>query len=382
MKAVKIITIISSSALAIVLIFLGIYNFAFRDKSADDSEISPANKPATETSDSGQNIQSNQKLAAFSEEAVLAPVLSAAGSSVKYYSAGSGKAFEIGVLDKTKRTVSETEIPNLEKVVWSPDQSKVLSKRANQSFYYFNYQNKEAKKLDDNITFAIWDNTGGKIIYLHHDPRQKMSALNISDPDGKNWKKLADLEHSNFKMATVPKSSSIAYWNAPDSRYETKLNLVPAIGGSPKLIFSQKFGADYLFSPEGGKILISHSKTQEAKEMQIATINLNGGEYQNLNIPTFASKCVWSKDGKTIYYALPGGIPAYSNLPNDYRNKKFFSADTFWKVDTTNGKTERIIELDDMKDRIDAQDLFLSTNEEFLFFTNRIDGMLYRIIIK
>ena len=111
-------------------------------------------------------------------------------------------------------------------------------------------------------------------------------------------------------------------------------------------------------------------------------MNYNGGEYKNLGLPTFISKCVWSKDNKTIYCALPGNIPTNSILPNDYKDQKFTTTDTFWKINTTTGEKNRLVETNDMpKNALDASEFFLNTDESLLFFVNKIDKKLYRIVL-
>jgi Tol biopolymer transport system component len=149
-------------------------------------------------------------------------------------------------------------------------------------------------------------------------------------------------------------------------------------GGETKLILSGKYGADYLWSPDGSQVLVSATTDSKNNKMTLGIVNSNG-EYRSLNIPTFVSKCVWSKDGKTIFYALPGEIPDSAILPNDYQDKKFFTDDTFWKMDTATGKSERTINVSDIQGNHDSEDLFLSSDENMLFFINRIDGKLCRI---
>jgi hypothetical protein len=108
-------------------------------------------------------------------------------------------------------------------------------------------------------------------------------------------------------------------------------------------------------------------------------INDQGGEYKNLEIPTLVSKCVWSKNNKIVYFALPSSLPDNILMPNDYDAKKFTTTDTFWKVDVTTGKKDRMIELEKMQGSYDASNLFLSPDEGNLFFINRIDDKLYKV---
>ena len=108
-------------------------------------------------------------------------------------------------------------------------------------------------------------------------------------------------------------------------------------------------------------------------------MNGNGGEFQSLSLPTFVSKAAWSKDSRTIYYALPGGLPDSATLPNDYFDKPLITKDTFWKMDVGTGKKTRLTDLKDVAQSFDSSDLFMSPKEDILFFTDRTTHRLYRI---
>ena len=200
-----------------------------------------------------------------------------------------------------------------------------------------------------------------------------------ANPDGKNWKKIADVNFNNTFISVVPQSSLISFWNSPNAFEETSLNVVSTVGGEARKIFSGRFGADYLWSPNGSKALVSSTDSKGGSKISLGIINSNGGEFQNLNIPTFASKCVWSKDSKTIYYAVPSFSSENNILPNDYQSGKVSTKDTFWKMDIASGKAERIVEIKDINNSYDVTNLFLSLSGDILFFTNKSNERLYGI---
>jgi hypothetical protein len=151
--------------------------------------------------------------------------------------------------------------------------------------------------------------------------------------------------------------------------------------GEPQLLFNGKFGADYLWNPDGNYLLVSHTDKKDGAKMSLALLNSQGKDYKELNIPTFVSKCVWSKDNKTIFYALPGAIPETAVMPDDYLSGKVKTTDTFWKINIPTGEKTRLLELDQIKNQLDASNLFLNANESFLFFVNRLDNKLYKLAL-
>ncbi len=371
----KKIFIASTAILAFLLIFWGIYSFSFKKETVPQI---PAAEEKSETVAAPE--PSSSAITAISDEAVLAPALTPEKTAIKYYSKNDGRVYQINLDGTNKKTINTKELPGLVSVAWSPDTGKVITRfeaNGKNKFFYYDYAKDRGVQLKDNLDTVSWQNDN-KIIYKYFNPKTKERTLNVSDPDGSNWNKITDISFRDLLVAPVPKTGLISFWNSPDAFLETSLQSIPLIGGEKKTLFSGKFGADYLWNPDGSLILIGSSLEKASPSMQLAVANGRGGEYKNLDIPSFVSKAVWSRDNKTVYYALPGNIPANSILPNDYLDKKFFSADTFWKVNAATGEKSRIIPLDKIGGQYDASGLFLNSDESLLFFVNRADGKLYK----
>jgi hypothetical protein len=365
------------------LLFLGIYRLSFykpaETAQVKKEEIKPAALP-------DQSKKETSKIFAISDEAILSPVLSPDGLSIKYYSQKNGRAYQIDLDGTNKKEISDKDLIGLSSAIWSPDKTKVITKFVGSGgdvqFYYYNYSTGISTPLKKNLDEVSWDGTGNKIFYKYYDPASKERTLNIADPDGKNWKKLADLSYKNVAIAPVPQSGMVSFWNKADSLSTTDMESIPVIGGEKKVIYKEKFGADYLWNSSGTNILINHVDVKGGSKMQLALLNFNGGEYTNLGVPTFISKCTWSSDNKTIYYSLPGNIQSTAVLPNEYNEGVLKTSDTFWKIDLASKQPKRIVELEDLQKvniQFDAANLFLSSDEGYLFFTNKLDGKIYRM---
>ncbi len=382
MSISKKIFIISLTLFCIALLFFGIYSLAFKKPA---TELPVAEKKATEvvTPKIPPKV-STAPITAISDEAVLAPTLAKDTNAIKYYAKSNGRVYQIDFDGNGKRTFSDKELIGLNDVLWSPDKSRVITKftsAGTTKFYYYDYTELKSLPLKNNVDEIAWQNSGNRIFYKYYDPATKKRTLNISDPDGTNWVKLADINFHNISIAQIPQSSLVSFWNKPDAFFETILKSVPIIGGEEKTLLKGVFGANYLWSDNGSLALVSHSDAKGGAKIQLSLINSNGGEFKNLDLPTFTSKCVWLKDNVNLYCAMPAKIPTSAILPNDYDQEKFHTADTFWKINTTTGEKNRIIELDKITAEYDAINLFLNNDESILFFTNRTDGKLYRITL-
>lgn len=379
--------IISSVLLIFVLIFLGIYNFVFKEmKISKELLLNKQIEKIPESfnqSVSKKNEAPKEKIASLTSEVVVSPTISDDAKYVYYHSGENGNAWKMELDGSNKEKISQNILTGLVNVLWSHDNSKGISCFRNNhinKFYLYDYSISVEMELKEGINDIAWTNLGDKIIYSYFDSKTKASSLNMADPDGNNWKKIADLDTERVFIAPIPQSALISFWNYSSFNKETYLKTVSATGGEPKTIFSGKFGADYLWSPDGEKFLVSSLVKKDSHEITLGVADNNGNNYQNLNIPTLASKCAWY-DEKTIYCALPTSIPDKAVMPDDYYNKKITTRDTFWMIDISTGKKERVIELEEIKNDYDATNLLLSAYESCLFFVNRLDGKLYRIEI-
>ena len=373
----KKIFILSLIVSGILVFFWGVYNLAFKKNTINDSA---SEKSTQKESASTSQINTVEKIEKITEEGALAAMSLRNGNAIRYY-AKDGKVWEVDLDSLKQKAISEKELPGITNALWSPDGAQVItsfSKEGSNYFYTYNYQTSKGTKLKSNLDSATWDSMGAKIIYKYFDPKKEERTLNVANPDGSEWKKIADLSFKRVEISAVPQSSNISFWNTPKAEEETQLFVVGAGGTDLKKIFSGKFGADYLWSPNGQKAIVGSLEEKNSKKFVLGMINKDG-EYTNLGIPTLASKCVWSADNKTIYYALPGDVSEDAVMPDEYLAGKLNTVDTFWKMNLETGKKERIIELKELDGKYDASEMFLSGNEDALFFINRTDSKIYRI---
>lgn len=371
---------ISLGLFAVTLLFLGVYNFAFKNNPNNPIIDKQQQKQAKESADKRffENLKSLPIEQVTRDEARGAIAL-----DTKYIAFFSRKTLKKASLGGGGEEEIVRNLPGeLIRATWSPDRGAVLallSTEGGSRWHLIRLNDASVTPLKTGLASPSWSNIGERIFYFYTDPANGATGLNSSKPDGSDWKELSKSPIGNPYIATVPGGVNISFWNRPNAFEETALYTVPITGGTPKRIFDKKFGATYLWSPDGTKLLVSSVGEKGGSNIRLGIANQQGGEYHTLQAPTLVSKTAWSKDSKTIYYALPLSIPEKAILPNDYFEKPINTRDSFWKMNTENGKSERIIAPEDISGEHDSIDLFLDPEERFLFFTDRSDGKLYRI---
>jgi len=363
--------------LFLVLIFFGAYNFVFRNNV--NSPVVDQGKKIIEAPADTIPIVTN--ITATVNEDILGATVSPDG--FLYYYSLDERALKKASLEGKDKSVLLSDFPGTPvRLLWSPKRDRVLiylQETGGQNIWHFaDLTTKTLVPLKSEISRVAWNNLGDKIFYQYTDPKSGERTLNIANPDATGWKKLAGLSHDTF-IAPVPQSANVSFWSRPNALEKTFFESVSSTGENRHTILSERFGADYLWSPNGERVLVSAGAEKGGKDILLSTMNGDGGEFQSIAIPTIISKAVWSKDSKTIYYALPGSLPEDAVLPNDYFDKSIHTKDTFWKTDTLSGKKSRLSDLKKLTQNFDSSDLFLSPNEDFLFFTDRSTKRLYRI---
>lgn len=378
--------VITAVLFGVLLLFFLIYNFLFKDNPFSGKVPNIAVIPnESEVSAPKQNDPvKNRKIAPFTDSESVSPFFDARDRAVFYLVPDEKSLKETFLATGSPKTV--TGFPFIPKdIVWSPDGRKALVKKSDTEWALFVRQSEDGSEeptvslLKPGIESPTWTSLGDRIVYKYFDAATKKRTLNIANPDGSDWGVVGETPFQFLEMRPVPKSSMVAVWNRGNAFERTSLKTLSVAGGDMREIFSANYGADYLFAPNGSRILVSNSIEKGSSSISLALLNDQGGGYTNLFVPSLVGKAVWSDNSRFVYYALPGSIPAGSILPNDYYRKPILTADTFWKVDVETGEKSRIVDPNDIDQSYDAENLVLDADETMLFFHNRHDGKIYRI---
>jgi Tol biopolymer transport system component len=175
----------------------------------------------------------------------------------------------------------------------------VLVETTTLRWYLVTLSSKEVLPLKENLKYPSFSNLGDKVFY-QYTSESGTASVNISNPDGSEWKELIALPVKNVFTAPVPKSSDVSFWNRPNGLEKSIFQTTSSLGINTKTLLADRFGGDYLWSPDGERVLVSFIQEQGTAKISLATMNKNGGEFTPLIIPTLVSKAVWSSDGREI----------------------------------------------------------------------------------
>ena len=319
------------------------------------------------------------------EEQTIGTILDKEGK-IKYFDQRKGSIWQSSVDGADISKISLGAVGNLEKVSWSKDRDKAIitsldPETQKEQFYSYDQASGKTWTLDEHVTAAVWHPEQDKIIYKYTDQELKTGSISISDPDGTNHKELLPYA-IKAELAVVPKKNKVAFYPKPSAYQESSIDSISLDGGKPAHFIGDYYALNVLYSPEGNKAIISYTVYRAGTKTELALIEEGKYGIKELDISTMIEKCVWAKDNIYLFCAVPAPLRDEIVMPDDWYAKRVSTRDTFLKIDTSIGEKSKLAGAEEFSVSYDAINLFLSEEEDRLFFTNQRDGKLYSIEIE
>jgi len=379
--------------LILILAGLLIYNFLIKKPLSNNGtnglpngNLPPGTTNGQESGDKEDEITPpgslpKAKIKAISQEPVFAPTITADKNKVIYYLRSNGNVWEANFDGSEPNQVSSANLENLVKVIWSPNKSGVITifqdNLENISKFFYSYTTKNALPLNRYINYIAWSPDSKKIAYQYQNESTDDVNISTANPDGLKYSVLFNTRMKNL-IVEWPQGNEIFLREKPSGIALSSLYSLNSLTRTFNKVLSDIYGLSIKWSVKGDKMLFSKTG-QGGKSIGIFIANRNGSNDKPLDIGTLAEKCVWSQDIRFVYCAIPKNIGEAKILPDDFYKGTFVANDEFYKINTGTNEKTNILEGETINGTFDATELFLSPNEDYLFFINKGDGLLYSI---
>jgi len=330
-----------------------------------------------------QNAKWSEKIKVILELGVEGATIAGNSSQVLYYQ---NQRFLLADFNGDKKnSIGAYPFVQVDGIEWNAKKQKALVVDRG-DYLIYDLNDNSVKELDKNIDIAIWDSRGEKIVYKYYNPQTKTRGLATMDPfEEENRQGIIDeLPFKIVDILAIPKTSQVCVFPYPDFGIKEPFNCYDTRNNEEVFTFVGDYGADYKWSPDGKRLLVSYLQPGTNNKLILGVTNEQGSEFNGLGFSTTVKKCVWSDDNEHVYCAmlsLPDEAAGLAQLPNDWQSEKYHSVDTFWKINVNDRKKERLIEAEEIPVNIDADNLFVDPDERYLFFTDRNTGNLYRLAL-
>lgn len=342
------------------------------------------------TNANNQNEDNSPTVRKIVDAKLMAPALNKGGNTLIFFNTASNQFYSSGIDGSNPQPLTETKFVNVRSVSISPSRTSAILSFDNPNGkipikYLYDFTKDLAIKLNENIDTFVFSPDGSKIFYKYSDTLKNVSTFNIANANGTDWKSIKNFTLTNVLLDWIPQSNKLAFHLTPSSFRQSAYYVFDQNGENVVAVLDKGYGVDGLWSQDGSRLLATFA-LQRTNNLGLVAVNIDGSS--NISLPnsqTFIQKCLWMKDNVSVICAVPKSIDSRYYIPDDYNNGNFSTEDSFFRYNTKTG--ERIqLQLAATNDdilalpKIDAANLFLSSDELTLYFQNRADNdSLYRI---
>ena len=308
----------------------------------------------------------------LSSDQVVSPALFFSGSGIAYFD-NQGNLYQAtlqnngGQLSLTGK--KQLDIPaksGISKIFWPQNSNDFIAQTTSatgkNAWSYFNSNLGLYTDFPPQLTAFDWMPSGTQIAYIWENSGK--SVLEVGDLALKTWQKIGDMYQNDDVISVSPDGSQLLFYESQAAGAQNPINSASIDGKVWKTLVKNGYNYGVLWSPDGQKFLFG-KKDSVSLQYQLWYYNLTSGEVKNLGLFTTPDKAAWNSDSTTIYAAVPLSQPT---SPNSLTSDALYSVNTATldkhQYSTGSGS-------------VDAQNLFLDSTSNNLFFKNLQDGGLY-----
>ncbi len=322
------------------------------------------------------NLGSSTNISQIYQSKFFSPVLSGDGNYIFYF-ANTGSSYAFYKLNINKLTSeklsSNMDVPK--NIYWSSNHDKaILEVMYNQyifekygsmfvspgtpdgtkTFWLYDFAKTKITPLSNSIKSVAWAPSGTKIAYQYLGNTQTNGNLAIADPDGTNWKNIADIGSQEYKIEWID-NQNIAYWSLPEADSQAiSLKKVNTDNRVPEAIITKLDLADAKFLKNTNYLLVKTVKTGDTQS-KVGIVDLS--------------------DQEKKFIDLGADINLDDIVFDSQNNLYYYSGNKFIKFDFNQKQKTELATFTSQPDY-----LLLNESNQILYFTS--NDILYKLPIK
>lgn len=317
-------------------------------------------------------------------EEVFKPTLAADGENSIYYDSNSGHFYQTDNLGN-KELLTEQTFLGVDEINWAPTKNKAIIEYLDGFKVMYDFEKEEQYTLPKNWQDFSWNSTGDKIAFQSISKYEENTWLATSNADGTQSK---PIEHvgKNADKVTVswsPNNQVIAFSETGDPRgvWEQEILLIGQNQENFKSMVIDGRRFEPKWSPQGDKIIYSVYSAETGYLPHLYLVDAQGEQIgsnkKDTGLATWARKCTFSKDGETVYCAVPRDLPEGAGMVEELAEN---SKDDFYKIDVNTGRVSFLAE--GALGGYNVRDIYLSQEEDLLYFVDKDINRLRYIRLK
>jgi len=308
------------------------------------------------------------------------PTLAADGNSVIYYDKTTGLFYRINA-DGRATPISDQVFYDVEKVTWSPDKNLAILEYPDSAKIIYDFSAGKQVSLPKHWKDFSFSPQNNQLVFKSLGTSDSSRWLAVAKADGSEATKIENLGANDATVypAWSPNSQIVALYTEGQGLDRQNLNFVGLNNENFKSTVIEGRGFAGQWSTTGNRLLYSvYSSASDLKptlwivEAQGDSIGQNR---KNLKLETWADKCTFSNND-TIYCAVPQSLSEGAGL---FRRELDTAACDIYKIDLTTGFKTKIA-IPAISQNIEQ--LIVSGDSRYLYYSSLTDGKLYKINLK
>ncbi len=317
------------------------------------------------------------------KEIVQEPVFNEKTGDILYYNKDKSEFYKIDSSGK-KSLLSEKNFYQVQNVIWSSQKDRAVLEYPDGSKILYDFTNDKQITLDKNWSDFSFSSDGQNIgLKINSDNPDNRWLAEVNN-DGTGLKILESLGDNADKVqvALSPNNQVVAFSATGDAMgYDREEILFIGFHGENfRSIVVEGRGFKGEWSPQGNRIIYSVWNSDSGYRPTLWTTEAEGDNIgknrKNLDLGTWVDKCAFSSDNQNVYCAVPRELPEGSGMIPEIAN----SGDDFYKINLDTGDKTFLARPD--VGTFNVNSIFLSSEENFLYFSDKDSGQLYKIQLK
>ena len=343
---------------------------------APPPEAVPPGLPEAATIAAGGLTQSNIVANVSAKQLTLA----SDGKAMQYWNQADGKFYRV-TSDGLVKPLSGEIFFNIQNITWAPDKNRALLEYPDGAKIIYNFDTQKQFTVPrhwQDFSFSPGsDKLAAKSIGIDPDNRW----LITTNTDGSGTKAIEALGENADKVTVSwsPTGQMVAFSRTGDYQGFDSQEVIP-IGQNHENFKSftvQGMGFTPVWSPQGDKLLYSVYNADSGFRPTLwvaaaGTDRISGRKALEIN--TWADKCTIT--GGNAYCAVPSNLDEGAGFAREVADG---TPDVFYKIDLTTG-TKTLLAVPETD--ATAENLQASADGQYLFYTDKSSGIIYKIRLR
>lgn len=310
----------------------------------------------------------------------ISPQISSDGSSVMTFDSYAGAFYRITPDGKAEKLTEQT-FAGATDVTWSPNSERAIIEFLDDTNILYDFNRKQQiATLPKHWEAFDFSPDSGNIAFKSIATNPDNNWFAIANADGSEGQELEQMGRkvNQFTPLWSPSDQIVGIYEKGIDADRKQLYFIGKYGENFQAITVEGRGIKAQWSPLGTHLLYSAYSAKSGFRPEVWVVDALGdtiGENRRkLNIQTWADKCGFA-DNTILYCSVPKNIPEGGGLLPVVAEEKS-GGEVIYKIDLTTGEKSLVAE---PRSDVIAQNLQVTKDQTYLFFTDKYSGKLYTI---